>query len=288
VPIILAVNNDLHINSTIALCPEVFNRDDGGLYYPSPTQKWIWNSWLDFWGRVRKLKKKLRAPVYSVLNGDLVDVNSHSHYQIISLNEFDVIDNAIRAIKPALDVSDYTFVVRGTEAHVGGSSWFEEQIAKEIGAERDAKCNTHSWYWLEMELEKVGFGFAHQPCTNSFRRWTQGAAANRQAATLVYNYFGEDWYPEVCCFGHFHHDEDSFDNHPIRAIYLPPWAAHSSYDKRTRAWEIPKIGGNIFVIEDGKYDLEKVRYRPKRRSPWRPKKQLSKVKDSIRRIGIVI
>lgn len=285
-PIILAVNSDLHINSTVSLCPEIYYRDDGGRYYPSKTQKWIRDSWEDFWGRVKKLKKELNAEVYSVLNGDLVDINTHSHYQLISLNESDIISNSISAMEPALEISDCTFVVRGTEAHVGGTSWLEEEIAKQIGAEPDSGCGTKSWYWLEIDLGGVGFGFSHQPSTNSYRKWTTGSAANRQAATMVYNYFGEDWVPDVCCFGHFHHDEDSHDNHPIRVLYSPSWAAHTSYDERTRAWEIPRIGGNIFVIEDGEYDLHKIRYRPKRREPWEPKKRSSKAKDLLRKIGI--
>lgn len=273
-PSIVAFVTDLHINSTVALCPPQFHLDGGGVYYANPTQRWIWKCWKDFWGKVKTVKEHLGADVYSVFNGDLVDLNSHSGYESITRNEHDIIDNALTALLPALKVTDHSFVVRGTEAHSGGVGWFEEQIAKQIGAERDSFTKTNSWYWLPMKLNDVFLGFAHHPGTNSTRPWTSGNAANRKAMMLMDSYFGDGEFPQLVTYGHFHHDEDSFDNHAIRVIYTVPWIATTSFDSRCgRSEQRPKIGGNIYVLNDGKYKIRKIRYQPKRREPWIQKKR---------------
>jgi hypothetical protein len=260
----------LHINSTRALCPREYLHDDGGIYYPSDTQRWILRSWLDYWRRVWTLKRELGAVVYGVVNGDAVDKNRHSGYQLISVNEQVIIDNALTVMIPFIQTCDYRFIVRGTEAHTGGVGWMEERIAKEIGAERDTAGGTASWLWLPLELHGYRFGFAHHPVSNSMRPWTQGNAANRSAATLVYEFFGESAWPEIVVFGHVHHDEDSYDNHPIRAIYLPPWSVGNFFDARCgRAFQRPTVEGNIFVITPDDVDLTKVRYRPRRRPFWK-------------------
>jgi hypothetical protein len=46
---LLVLTGDLHVNSTVALCPPTVELDDGGTYHHSRTQAWIWNRWIDFW-----------------------------------------------------------------------------------------------------------------------------------------------------------------------------------------------------------------------------------------------
>lgn len=268
VPSIVVVVADLHINCTMALCPPVFELDGGGKYYQNNTQKWIWKSWLDFVGRVKQAKKHFGAEVYVVFNGDLVDVNTHSAYELISPNPADIIKATRVAIAPLIALGDYNFIVRGTEAHTGGAAWIEEQVAQLVGAEKDT--NTYSWWWLPMEINGVHLGFAHHPSTNSSRPWTRGNAASRQAQILMDEYFGEENYPQLVHYGHFHHDEDSWDNHKIRVVYEAPWVATTGFDSRCgRASQRPKIGGNIIYLPgDGKYRVKKFRYQPARREPW--------------------
>jgi hypothetical protein len=264
---ILAVVSDLHSNSTPGLCPKVFVRDDGGLYYPSPSQQWLLKCWHDFWGRVWRLKRQLGVPVHAVINGDLVDLNKHSQYQLISVNESDIINNGLSLLVPVLDTADRTYIVRGTEAHTGGVGWFEERIAREIGAVRDTAKGTASWDWLPLEICGRRFGFAHAPTSNSQLPWTKGGGANRTALALLYEYFGEEEWPETVVFGHVHHDEDSYDNHPIRTLFLPPWQLGTFYwSGRGRAYQRPKVGGNIFLVTEEEITLDKVRYKPKRRA----------------------
>jgi len=270
---IVAVVADLHVNSKMGLAPPIFELDGGGAVSNNKTREWIWNCWLDYWGKVKEAKEHLGADVYAVFNGDLVDVNTHSGYGLISPNENDLLKNTMTTLQPALEVADYKFVVRGTEAHAGGASWLEEQLARLIGAERDVETGDWSWHWLQMVVGGVNLGFAHHPATNSTRPWTHGAAAIRMAQMIKEEYFSS---PELCprlvTYGHFHHDEDSFDNsNPVRVIYLPSWTGMTGYDSRCgRAHQIPKIGGNLIYVSDERYTVKKFRYVPKRRSAWVP------------------
>lgn len=52
-PHVWAVVSDLHVNSTVGLCPASGVRlDDGGTYMPSNSQVWLWERWLETWSIV--------------------------------------------------------------------------------------------------------------------------------------------------------------------------------------------------------------------------------------------
>ena len=51
---VVAIAGDLHVNSTVAVCPPVVMLDDGGEYRASKPQRWLWREWVKFWGAVRR------------------------------------------------------------------------------------------------------------------------------------------------------------------------------------------------------------------------------------------
>jgi hypothetical protein len=266
---IIAVTSDGHTNSRVGLWPRQFTLDDGQIVTQSPGQAWLWEQWLAYWERVALFKKALPgARVLSVLNGDAVDKNKHSGYQLATENEDDIIDAAVAVCEPMLAVADEIAVVRGTEAHTGGSGWMEEQLAKEIATVKPSD-KAASWWWFPVMLGGVYLGFSHHPGTNSMVRWTNGNAANRAAAAAIFEYFGETEYPQLITYGHVHHAEDSSDNHPIRAMFLPPFKLSDSYDNRSRSGRRVTVGGNIYVVSGGKLRVDKVRIQSEREEPVR-------------------
>lgn len=213
--------------------PPKVTDSDGLTKRPSATQKWLWDNWLDYWRRTRALKKKLGARVIAIINGDWGDMNTHSNFQLVEPADPDTVLNMMLEVAlPAKIVSDALYVVRGTEAHTGGVGWMENHAAAELGAERNEQEGTHSWYYLELEAEGVKIASAHHPGTNSMRPWTTGNEANRRAAMDTYNYFGQDWVPDLTLWGHYHHDADSHDTHPIRAIYNRCWQVKTAFVHR--------------------------------------------------------
>ena len=260
---------DLHIGSTVGLCPRYTELDDGGTYEASKTQRFLLRSWLDFWQRVKARKKK-KTWVVALLNGDIADRNRHSKYQLVTINRAVIQKMMLAVLEPVLEIADVIIVVRGTEAHTGGSGEMEEWFAADIEAAGDEEAGTASWWCWEATLDGVNVVAAHHPGTNSGRPWTRGGGANRAAAIVMDNYYSEAWKPQLAIFNHVHHNEDSYDNHPVRAIFNRSFSLKTAYDHRSgRSLQATRIGGLIAEIKDGAIvDIDKPHYKLPRRKPW--------------------
>jgi hypothetical protein len=252
------------------LCPNSFTLDDGGTYQSSPSQKFIWKTWNNFWDIVWKEKKRHKKwPLYIVLNGDLGDDNYHPTTQLITKNPGDQVRLAVKALERPIDMADEIIVVRGTEAHVGPSAWIDERIGKDISAAGPPEMNgdINSWFhWMGI-IGGVRFDVAHHPGTGHMRPWTKGGDANRLAAMLTYRYTEYNHHmqleglpqlelPHIAIRGHNHKASDSADNHPIRAIILPSWQLSTSFGHRLGGDWLP-IGGAYVLCEKGQPSVRK-------------------------------
>ncbi len=250
---IVAHVSDLHVNSSVALLPPTVTKDDGQVVTASKTQQWLWSKWLHFWKLTAHYKAQTGAQVVGFINGDWGDMNRHDGFQLIEQKNTDtVIDMMVATVEPMRKVCDRIFVIRGTEAHVGGVGWMENRAAKEIGAVENVQQGTHSWYYFEGEFDGVWIVSAHHPGTNSMRPWTIGNEANRRAAMDVYNYASAEWKPTLTLWGHYHHDADSHDTHSIRAIYNRCWKVKDSFSHKIG------LGGQADTMQSCKYTEHKV------------------------------
>jgi hypothetical protein len=266
---IVAVVSDTHINSTIGLCPPRVQLDDGGTYRPSRFQRELWRCWGEFWGVVQQRREGL--PLFVVLNGDLVDGDHHDTSQLVSRNLETQARMAVEVLDPMAQMADQLFVIRGTEAHTGPSAMWEEFLGRDLGAVGDDIAGTASWWWLPLEVDGVRFDFAHHPGTSSRRPWTRGGAANRLAAWVLNDYAeAGDRPPHLVFRSHNHVYEDSGNNHAVRAIITPCWQLTTGFGHRVGgSGKLADIGGVIVECQDGHYQLEVQRYRPRRRKSWR-------------------
>lgn len=269
--IVLAATGDLHVGSTVGLCPPSVELDDGGSYSASKSQRWLWRNWQDYWAQVAAVKAERGAQVVALLNGDICDRNKHSGYQLVTLNRATLLRMAVDVLDPALAVADRVIIVRGTEAHTGGSAELEEELANDIGATVDEQAKTASWWVWEATLDGYNVLAQHHPGTNSTRPWTQGGGANRLAAMVMHSYYGQRWAPDLVITNHVHHNEDSADNHPVRAVFNRAFSLRTAYDHRGgRGYQTPEVGGLIAQIDGGALvKLDKPRYPLPRRRPWR-------------------
>ena len=165
-PAVVVIVSDLHVNSTVGLCPQRVALDDGGTYQQSKAQRWIYRCWLDFWQHVDNLP---RSALYVVLNGDLVEGLHHGTTQLVTHNEETQLGMALQLLEPVARLADYLFIVRGTEAHTGPSAFWEEHIAEDLSAVRDEVGLTASWWHLPLTVEGVTFDICHHPQTTSRR-----------------------------------------------------------------------------------------------------------------------
>jgi len=272
---LVVIVGDLHINSTVALCPPRFTLDDGGSYVASQQQQFIWRHWIKFWDEIADVKRAHKnVDTYVIINGELADDLNHRSTQLITKNPADQLRLALAALKPLLGVVDRIFVTRGTEAHSGPSGSIDELIAADIGAIQDAYGN-YAWWNFIGELGGVLFDVAHHPGHGHARPWTRGADANRLAADIIYRYVEHPdrlRIPDLIIRSHTHKKSDSYDNHPARAIMIPSWQLTNAFGHRLGGGWLP-IGGIYTLCDSGSYGEIQKRYLqwPIKREIWTEK-----------------
>lgn len=273
--VVVAVVNDLHCGSTVAVCPPRVELDDGGAYEASKAQRWLWQCWHQYWDQVASVCEGLGYPLYVISNGDLFDGDHHNTPQIVSRNPTDwfTIANACMEYPLALG-PERLFFVRGTEAHVGKSASLEEGFAKRlrsdgIPVEGDPDTGTASWWHLRMQVEDVRLDVAHHGRTG-MRAHTEGNAANLYAHDILLHHIKEgDTPPHLALRAHYHRFNDSYDHCPVRVITVGAWQLATAFGYRVATDSMAHIGGLIVVIEDGEYEPKKVPFKPERGPVWK-------------------
>jgi hypothetical protein len=278
-PAIVAVTADQHVNSTLGLCPPAVTLDDGGTYRGSRAQRAIWAAWKEYWTFVGELKEKLGATVYGVYAGDLNDKNVYAHGELISGADADVTKMTVRALQPALAVTDRDFFLRGTEAHVGKKANLEEEVAADIEtAEPDPQTGTFTWYWLRASFGGVSFDVAHHPETFARRPWTEDAAAARCSAIIRDRYAERrEEPPDVAIRAHVHKFIPGGRRLPPQVFYCPAWQVPTAFAYRVGGGMGERaVGGLVFICEGGEYRFPDgktpaVLWKPRglRRRPWK-------------------
>jgi len=263
---ILVVVGDLHVNSTVGLLTPTTNLDDGGTYHGSKGQRWLWRNWLEFWSEIEKVGKKEKAKVWTVFNGDMVDVFvKYQTVQLVTHNDADIFDMAIDTIMPAVDVSDKIFVVRGTAAHGRQGGVIEEKVAEDIGAVPNGENN--SWWELNLECENVLYDITHHGKVGGMT-WTKANALNKLVGQLIIKYRNRK-IPHVAIRSHMHQYACSDNSLGLVAYALPAWKLFTEFTRRIGAVEPADIGGMYFINDKGKYTPVVKRYPVPEFRPWR-------------------
>lgn len=135
----LIVVSDSHCGCRLGLMnPDVpVTLDDGGTYGASVFQKKMWKLWREFWDEW--VPEVTRGEPYDLVhNGDVIDGVHHNSTTQISHNIHDQIKIAREVLGPevlrAKRLGGTYYHIRGTAAHVGESSVYEEQLAESLGA----------------------------------------------------------------------------------------------------------------------------------------------------------
>ena len=255
----LIVVSDLHINSTVALCPPLIQLDDGGTYKASKSQRWLWNSWIDLWDN--------KAPTYPgehilIINGDLGDIDDKARsHQIITRNNATIQSIVLDTIEPAVQWADKIYIIRGTAAHTGKSSWLEEAIAQDLD-NTIPDDNTASWWHLRATREGVRFDVAHHASMGNLPH-TSPNAANKVAFLAQYRYAVDMKQPppDVAIRSHNHRYADSGSNYGTFALLTGAWTIATEFVYRIgQENTLSDIMAHVFVCDNGKYKLENIKY----------------------------
>lgn len=111
--------------------------DDGGGYVASLFQKKMWKLWREFWDEW--VPEVTRGEAYDVVhNGDVIDGVHHNSTTQITHNINDQLKIARAVLGPEVErcksQGGSYYHIRGTAAHVGESSVYEEELAESLGA----------------------------------------------------------------------------------------------------------------------------------------------------------
>lgn len=135
----LVVVSDTHCGCRLGLMnPEkLVYLDDGGNYTASDFQRKMWKLWREFWDEW--VPEATQGEPYDLVhNGDVIDGVHHNSTTQISHNILDQLKIARAVLGPEVAVCKARggtyYHIRGTAAHVGESSFYEEQLAESLGA----------------------------------------------------------------------------------------------------------------------------------------------------------
>lgn len=233
----LVVISDPHVGSTVGLCPPMTELADGSGYIPNPIQEWIWSQWLEF--RIH-LKEKLHGRRWGlVLNGDLIDGVHHKTTQVIHPDVGIHIRTAIEVLDPLAKEAVYTYVVRGTESHVGTS---ESTIGKVIGALPVGKEHS-AHHWL-IDVNGCLVSAKHH-IGSTARTWTRATALGASLANeRLEAANGGRRLPNVILRAH-RHVPGLYKDPSGMIVVTPAWQALTSYGWKVVPDAIPWVGGVI-------------------------------------------
>ena len=151
----LVVISDTHCGCRLGLCgPGDIPLDDGGTYRASKFQAKLYSVWRQFWDEW--VPEATRSEPYNVVvNGDALEGCHHRATTTISNNFEDQIRIAETVLRPEVErcrASGGTYYhIRGTEAHVGSSGVYEEQLAQRLGAKPNEHRQFARWdLWIRV------------------------------------------------------------------------------------------------------------------------------------------
>ena len=250
--------SDLHIGSTVGLCPPRVTVVDRGTYLPNPFQRAVYRYWCNFWGKYVPQTVQGAEKVILVINGDVIDNIHHQTVNLLS-NSIQVQEAAaIKIIEKICDLCpvkiDEIYFVAGTEAHSGLAAESERRIADKVGGLPDASGELLPFQrW--MDVNGTTFHFAHSISTTSSAAYESSAPMRELVASMVE---ATQWgrpMPDVLVRSHRHR----FIEVPIptvkgriRVVVTPGWQLRTPFVERIDRMRMPHIGGVVFLVEKDK------------------------------------
>ena len=256
----ILVISDLHINSTVALCKPSIFLDDGLEVKITKAQHWFWDNFLDLLEKVDHYK-----PDAVVINGDALegDTKNRSN-QLITRNTTTIVNIGAETLEPLISKVPAVYFVKGTGAHGGKSGCLEESLAKDF--DNSVKIGRSLSHWsLNLIADGVRLSFAHHTNMGGLP-WTKPNAGNQLAAKIQFQYSQDgEKVPDLAIRGHVHRWADSYDNYRTRALVLPCWTLATEHTHKIAPDTLPECGAAFILCNRGKFEIDKVDYKPKGR-----------------------
>ncbi len=241
----LVVVSDTHCGCRLALYPTdlILRLDDGGHYRPSEFQAQMWALWREFWDEWVPTVTK-GEPFDLVHNGDIIEGVHHGATTQVSHNILDQKRIAVAAMAPEVKrckkMGGQFYSIRGTGAHVGQSSVFEEEVAEALGATPNTTGQYARWdLWKRVgDADKGALVHLlhHIGTTSSAAHESSAVNAELSAEYVQAARWGHEP-PDYIVRSHRHRsiavDLDSYKGYAA-GIVTPAWQGRTPF-----AWKIP-------------------------------------------------
>ena len=250
---IIAFGTDLHVKSTMGLCPPNMLLDDGQAVKLSPFQIELWRGWDAAWFYARTFAGV--DELIPILGGDLAELDAKERSsQLISRNPNTVLSYVSEALVPALQGAKRAFFIRGTEAHVGKSAWMDEHIAADCTIAVPYSKKVYSHWQLKLNVDGFRLFVSHHPPS-----MTNPVNAAKKIRDMYYSWGEEP--PDLALFGHVHQVFDSGLTIKPRILTAPGFTGSNAFIKRIGIYDKPQIGIVLLEIINGKLHGEPQVYR---------------------------
>lgn len=269
---VVAIVADTHSGSTTGLLtPGRWVGLDGQTHQLSKGQKVLWGQWEECWYRVRDLRKKLKARLVVVHNGDAIDGVHHGTTQLITNDKEEQKRMHIASMEKGLDIAkfnrdDILYYVHGTEQHV---STTEDAIARDftwtdgkhyvpavINPEDDTKFKDGRFirYQLKLDINGVILDIAHHGFTAGIRAWTKGNMLIYACRSIYYEHIDRNLKPPRYVI-RSHKHEYAYGYHRgrqgmIEGFITPAFQLKTHYGYKVACDKLSDIGMLIIVVED--------------------------------------
>lgn len=229
---------DLHVGSSVAVCPPLVDMGEDGNYAARGVQLWLLERWRDFTREVIALAGGKK--IILVLLGDLIDgPRQHGIYQTFGTARVQR-DAAVELLRPLANISSAIYGCFGTRCHGGDSGENDGTVVKELGGE----CR----YRWRLDIGGRLWNVAHHARRDS-REWTQGNStlAILRGTALRCDRTGERR-PDYIVRGHAH-EADVLTHNGMTAALCPSWKLTDEYTRKLDPASLPDIGGLIWQNE---------------------------------------
>lgn len=251
--ILLAAVSDLHVGSTVAICPPSgIALEDGGRYTPNVAQVWIWDQWMRYRAVLAGYKRS-GWKVVLIVNGEFIDGLHHESSQLAANSPEIMASAAVEVMMPMVNTCDVLYVTRGTEAHSGKGAASDYAIARELGAVRDPDSGQCAAYQWRIDVGGVIVDAAHH-VTGGSRMTTRGnnIRAEMQDALLA------NVAPDIMIRSHVHTYADTGRMFwPRQGVVTPAWQLKTAFTHRVTRLPAREVGGVVFEIENGQAGMVK-------------------------------
>ena len=267
---LVVVVSDIHGNSTLAGCPpQGFVAADGDTRRPSKLQQWIYEGWDHFWHQEVKPAAKGRT-LYGIVNGEFVEGFHHGSTQHMSANPADQMTVSQALMKVPMELFDWEawFATKGTGSHSGTNGYFDELMARWLGAEEHPSTRQSAAYRWNIEINGCALDVAHHGKVGMLP-WTEDAAIARLAKHVAYRYVERGLeLPDLIIRSHVHKCFSTGRTALVEAWTTPCWQMKTEFGHKI-AEGLPDIGGLLVRIDgDGAWDVEDIIYEAEPDPVW--------------------